>query len=327
MSQAVIFREFGKAEEVSALEVSPHPELQDGQILVRMLATPINPADINFIQGNYGIRPELPDTPGIEGTGRILESKAEGYPEGAHVIFLERVGTWKSHVVCEASKALVIDAKIDFLQASMLKVNPITAWRILTGYTKLKEGDWVIQNAANSGVGQCFIQIAKLLGLKTINVVRREGLEKDLLELGADHVLLDDNELVDKVREICGDKLPKLASNAVGGDSALRLMDALADQGVHVTYGAMSMRSLKVPNKFLIFKRIRLEGLWITKWIAEEKRKKIEETYAQLGEWVAAGKLTQKIDQTFRPDQLKEALVRAQESRRDGKVVIDWSDY
>jgi len=324
ISNSVQFHSFGKAEEVAQLESIEVPAIESGQLLVKMLATPLNPADINFIQGNYGIKPELPASPGIEGCAEVLESKDEGFAEGDKVIFIERVGTWQSHVVCDAANTLRIPSEIAPKQAAMLKVNPATAWQILHSYADLKPGDWVIQNAANSGVGQCLIQIAKLLGLRTINTVRREGLESELKALGADHVLIDDADLVTKVREICGDHLPKLASNAVGGDSALRQMDALAEYGTQVTFGAMSMRSLKVPNKFLIFKGISLRGLWITKWIEAAERGEIEQVYQQLAQWVVDGKLTQSVEKSYKPSELVEALERSQQNQREGKVLLDW---
>lgn len=322
-SQSIRFHSFGKAGDVCQLEEVNISKPAEGELLVKMLAAPINPADLNFIQGNYGIRPELPTSPGIEGCGEVIESAAEGFHVGDRVIFIERVGTWQRHVMCSADKVIVIPQDITVTQAAMLKVNPATAWCLLHAYTDLKPGDWVIQNAANSGVGQCVIQIAKQLGLRTINVVRREGLDNELQILGADKVLLDDNSLTEKVKNICGDNLPRLACNAVGGDSALRLMDALAEHGTHVTYGAMSMRSLKVPNKFLIFKGINLQGLWITKWIAATPQKERERIYQQLAAWVKDGKLSQAVDSVFTADNLSEALVRASEGKRHGKVLLE----
>jgi NADPH:quinone reductase-like Zn-dependent oxidoreductase len=156
--------------------------------------------------------------------------------------------------------------------------------------------------------------------------VRRGGLDTALKELGADHVLLDDASLVGKVKEICGNNLPRLASNAVGGDSALRQMDALGELGTQVTYGAMSLRSLKVPNKFLIFKGIHLRGLWITKWIAAAKPEQVAQVYQQLAQWVVEGKLKQSIEKCYPPNQLLNALERSQQMKRDGKILLDWQE-
>jgi NADPH:quinone reductase-like Zn-dependent oxidoreductase len=321
---AVKFHEFGKAEQVTVLEHIALPKVGEGQLHLRMLCSPINPADINFIQGNYGVQPELPASPGIEGCAEVIESRAEGFAAGDRVIFLERVGTWQSDLVCDAQKVLRIPSEIAPEQAAMLKVNPATAWQILHAYADLRAGDWVIQNAANSGVGQCLIQIAHEMGLHTVNTVRREGLETSLKSLGADHVILDDGQLVERVRSLCGEHQPKLASNAVGGDSALRQMDALAEHGTQVTFGAMSMRSLKVPNKFLIFKGISLRGLWITKWIANSPREEVAAVYQKLAQLVIEGKLSQAIDTLYPPNDLHQALTHAQQGERKGKVMIDW---
>ncbi|NWK57667.1 zinc-binding dehydrogenase [Verrucomicrobiaceae bacterium N1E253] len=319
------FNEFGQPTEVTSIKESPTPELQADSVRVRMITSPINPADINLIQGIYGIRPELPAIPGIEGCGEIIESQSSKFEAGDRVILIEHVGTWAEEVVCPESAVLKIPKETPADQASMLKVNPLTAWCMLTQFIELPKGSWVIQNAGNSGVGACVIQIAKLLGLRTINLVRRESLVPELEAIGADHVLIDDNDVAEKVKEITAGEAPKLALNAVGGDSALRLMDVLAPQGFHVTYGAMSRRSLKVPNKFLIFKRIQLHGFWVTKWMEAEDPSKVETIYAQLAQWMLEGKLAQPIDSSYPLSEITTALTRAQEDQRDGKVLITMS--
>jgi NADPH:quinone reductase-like Zn-dependent oxidoreductase len=118
------------------------------------------------------------------------------------------------------------------------------------------------------------------------------------------------------------EKKPSLALNAVGGDSALRLMDALDNNGLHVTYGAMSRRSLKVPNKFLIFKGIRLHGFWMTEWLKQNNQALMESAYLQLARWMTQGQLAQPVDSTYDLIDIKAALTRAQESKRDGKVLL-----
>ncbi len=324
LNKAVRFHEFGAPEEKLEVEEIESSSLSSGEIKVTVKNAPINPADINFIQGTYGVKPELPTTPGVEGSGEVLESNADGIAIGDQVIFVNRVGTWQEEVVCTSEDVYVVPKNLDLAheQAAMLKVNPLTALRLLEDYAELKPGDYVVQNAANSGVGQSLIQVAKQLGLKTINLVRREGLEDQLLGLGADHVLIDDADVVVKIREICGENLPKLACNAVGGDSALRLMDAIEERGHHVTYGAMSLRSIKVPNKFLIFKRITIHGLWVTKWIAENDRLAVDAAYTQLAEWVSAGKLVQPIDTIYPLAEIKSAMKHALQAKKSGKVML-----
>jgi len=324
-SSSTSFASFGQPNEVVGLTALTAQELKHDEVRLKMLYAPINPADINYIQGIYGIKPELPAVPGLEGCGEVIESRSDKLQVGDLVITINPVGTWAEQVVCPADYVLKIPSATPVEQASMLKVNPLTAWCMLTQFIDLPKGSWVIQNAANSGVGSCVIQIAKLLGLRTINLVRREELIKTLTDLGADHVLLDEAESIEAIRTITGDSPPALALNAVGGDSALRLMDIITTKGIHVTYGAMSRRSLKVPNKFLIFKRIQLHGFWVTEWIKETDAQLVGETYQQLARWISEGKLTQPIDSTYPLAEITTALNRAMEDQRDGKVLLECS--
>ena len=316
------FKSYGQPTEVIELTQSNSPTLQSDEVRVRMLISPINPADINLIQGVYGIRPELPATAGVEGTGEVIESQSNTLQVGDRVILIAHVGTWSEEIVCSDAAVLKIPTEAPVEQVSMLKVNPLTAWCMLTQFLDLPQGSWVIQNAGNSGVGSCVIQIAKLLGLRTINLVRREELIPELISLGADHVFLDQKESIDEIKSITSNSPARLALNAVGGDSALRLMDALAPSGIHVTYGAMSRRSLKTPNKFLIFKQIQLRGFWVTKWLKEQPEPNIQAAYTQLVQWMIEGKLSQPIDSTFPLTDITSAITRACEDNRDGKVLI-----
>ena len=152
----------------------------------------------------------------------------------------------------------------------MLKINPMTAWRLLHDYVDLKSGDWLIQNAANSAAGRAVIQIARELGFKTVNVVRREELIDELRAEGGDVVLVDGENLRDEVKDATTSDAPiRLGLNAVGGSSALRLANCLAPESTMVTFGAMSLQPLKIPNGLLIFKDLRFRGIWINKWVRQ----------------------------------------------------------
>lgn len=248
-----------KPQDVLEYVSGPMPVPAEGEVLIRMKAAPINPADINFVQGVYGVKPVLPHSrAGLEGCGVVQESRAEGFRKDDEVILLRGVGSWSEYVAVPAVNVMKLPVKVDPVQAAMLKVNPLTALRMLEGFVSLTPGDWVVQNASNSGVGRCIIQLAREMGVKTVNFVRRpdelrDELRDELTALGADLVVgEDDEDVVKNTLARLDGKRPVLASNAVGGESALRLMDMLAPGGSMVTYGAMSRKSIKVPNGFLI---------------------------------------------------------------------------
>lgn len=310
--------------EVLRVETRPWPVCRPDQVIVAMEAAPINPADLNQIEGRYPVRFELPATPGFEGAGVVVETGANvsDIVPGAHVILPHNLGTWREACAVPANELLVLPPEIDLTQGAMLKINPLTAWRLLHGYVQLREGDWVMQNAANSAAGRAVIQIARARGFKTVNVVRRAELVQELHDEGGDLVLVDNEKLREQVREQTDDARVVLGLNAVGGESALRMMNCLAPGSTLVTYGAMSLQPLKVPNGMLIFKDLRLRGIWINKWYDNASPAERMEAFAPLFELAKEEKLHTKVAATYSLRELKEAVRHAAEPQRDGKVVL-----
>ncbi len=230
-------------------------------------------------------------------------------------------------MVIDAGECFRVANEIDLAQAAMLSINPSTAWRMLHDFVELRPGDWVLQNAANSAVGRCVIQISRALGLRTVNLVRRAELGDELRASGADVVLVDsgDKKLGKEIRGLTNDRPPSLALNAVGGDSALRLMDWLAPGGCHVTYGAMGRRPLKVPNRFLIFKNLQLRGFWLTEWQKHAPREQIDAMLHSLATMMVDGALHMPIEKIFPPQECSEAIVAATSENRSGKILFEFN--
>ncbi len=324
LGKELVFKQTGSPGEVLALEtgslISQAPE--PGEVLVRILAAPINPADLNTIEGTYGVKPTLPATPGIEGCGVVEISNSADFEEGDRVIFLRRSSTWASHATVPGETLYKLPLDIDPLQAAMLKVNPATAWRLLHGFGPLEKGAWIAQNVGNSAVGRCVIQLARDLGIRTISFVRRSELIDELRALGADHVFLDDDAGLTSTLEVLGGANAALAFNAVGGDSALRLMKLLRESGSHITYGAMGRKPVTTPNGLLIFRDIQVCGLWVSRWIEHAPVDEVHAVYKNLAARVAAGKLVQPVDSTFPLEAYQDALARLDAPERSGKVLF-----
>ena len=204
----------------------------------------------------------------------------------------------------------------------MLSVNPPTAWRMLEAFVNLKPGDWVIQNAANSGVGRAVIQIARLRGLKTINIVRRKDLIPELEAEGADVVVTDEIPLSKQIRDLTGNADAPLGLNAVGGESAREIAKSLSDHGTLVTYGAMGLQPLQMSNSLLIFKDLCFRGFWINAWYRRADAKEIHGMFDQLIPLVASGKLTVPVEKTYPLTDIKDALIHACQSSRKGKILF-----
>jgi NADPH:quinone reductase-like Zn-dependent oxidoreductase len=321
-ARRLFFANCGKPEEVLGVEEFEPPEPAAGEVLVRIKAAPINPADLNLIEGTYGVKAELPAVPGIEGCGVVVSGGSGRFEAGRRVMFLRRASTWASHVIVPEDVLFALPDGIDMRQAAMMKVNPATAWRLLHGFAELKPGDWVVQNAGNSAVGRCVIQLARECGVRTVSLVRRADLVDELRELGGDVVLPDGDAAVAEALEHLGGATARSAFNAVGGESALRLMKLLEEGGTHITYGAMSRKPLTLPNGLLIFRDIRLRGLWVTKWLEHAPCEEVRATYEKLAELVNAGRLLQKVDSVFSLEEWPTALLRLKDADRNGKVLL-----
>ena len=324
LGKQLVFRRTGVPGEVLEMEhtslISQAPD--PGEVLVRILAAPINPADLNTIEGTYGVKPALPATPGIEGCGVVEISSSAEFEAGDRVIFLRRAATWACHTTAPAQDLHKLPPGMDVLQAAMLKVNPATAWRLIHGYGPLEKGAWLVQNVGNSAVGRCVIQLARDLGLRTISFVRRPALSEELQQLGADHVFTDDDAGSAAALDALDGANAALAFNAVGGESALRLMKLLRRGGTHVTYGAMGRKPLTIPNGLLIFHDIQIRGLWVTRWIESAPLDEVHAVYEDLAARVAAGKLLLPVDSTYPLEKYQEALARLEALDRSGKVLF-----
>ncbi|MFL6539511.1 MAG: MDR family NADPH-dependent oxidoreductase, partial [Chthoniobacterales bacterium] len=207
--------------------------------------------------------------------------------------------------------------------AAMLKVNPITAWRMLHDFHSLGPNEWFIQNAANSAAGRCAIQIARERGYRSVNIVRRPELIDELKEEGADVVLVESENLRDEVAEATARAPIRLALNAVGGESVNRMVKALAPDAWIVTYGAMSLKPVTIPNGMLIFKNLRFTGFWVTKWYDNATPQQLRETFEPLFEMAKRGKLRTKVEAVYSLVELKAAIAHAMQNKRSGKIVFD----
>ena len=168
------------------------------------------------------------------------------------------------------------------------------------------------------------IQIAHDLGYKTVNVVRREELIDELRAEGGDVVLVDGEKLRDEVKDATGAAPIRLGLNAVGGESALRLANCLAPGSTMVTFGAMSLQPLKIPNGLLIFKDLRFRGIWINKWYDHATEQERMEAFQALFEMAKRGLLKTKVERAYPLSEVKAAVTHAAQGKRSGKIIFEF---
>ena len=323
--KAVQMNSFGPASKVAYCVELPDPTpTEPDEIIVDVAAFPINPADLLTIEGKYAAKPPLPYTPGAEAVGHVSEvgSAIDNFRIGDLVMLLSREN-WTQKRKVKAAELLKINSESDdLLQFAMLKVNPATAALMLRNYVELKSDDWIIQDAANSGVGHCVIRLAAKSGIKTINVVRREELISPLMQIGADAVLADTDNLSEQVKQITKGAGVRLAIDAVAGNTSLQLAECLADGGVMVNYGMLSGNPCMVQPDWIVFRHLTLTGFWLATQLRDMPREQIESLYKELIDDISQGVLDVPIAATYGIDDIKDALAHAGRENRSGKILV-----
>ncbi|KAM9321528.1 enoyl-[acyl-carrier-protein] reductase, mitochondrial [Gastrophryne carolinensis] len=302
VARGLVYEKHGEPAHVLRLQNVEIPPPSNYEVRVKMLAAPINPSDINMVQGTYALLPQLPAVGGNEGVGVVAEvgNLVSSMKPGDWVIPADAgLGTWRTEGVFIEDALVKVPSDISVVGAATLSVNPCTAYRLLSDFEILRPGDSVIQNASNSGVGLAIIQIAASLGITTINIVRDrpdiQSLVQRLQELGADHVITEDQLRKPEMKDLfktC--PRPRLALNCVGGKYTTEMLRHLDTGGTMVTYGGMAKQPVTVPVSALIFKNIRLCGFWITQWKKERHhidREEITKMVRDLCDMMCRGKL------------------------------------
>ena len=308
---------------IAALEFTL-PPLTEGQALIKVLAAPINPSDVLTLTGIYGMLPPLPAVGGNEGVGVVAElgPGVTAPAVGQTVLLPVGSGTWTTHLVADARKLMSLPNGVDPLQLAMMTVNPPTAYLMLKEFVDLQPGEWVIQNVANSGVGEYLIQLAKIRGLKTVNIVRRESAVAAVKAMGGDVVLVDGADLAKQVAAATGGAKIRLGIDAVGGKSTDNLAACLAESGVLVNYGMMSGESCVVSPSSFVFRDVTLRGFWLAMWFRKATPPQQMAVFGELAKLIATGKLKARVQATYDISQIKEAVAAAAAGERDGKILI-----
>ncbi|KAL4916714.1 hypothetical protein BDW62DRAFT_100542 [Aspergillus aurantiobrunneus] len=319
-AKSLVYSRYGEPKDVVQLHKHSISAPNGAQVNLRLIAAPLNPADVNQIQGVYPSKPPFQTTLGTpepsaiggnEGAFEVIAigSEVKNLTKGDWVI-MKRTGqgTWRTHAQLDESQLIKIEDQggLSPLQVSTVSVNPVTAYRMIKDFCDwdwMRAGEeWLIQNGANSGVGRAAIQLGREWGIKTLNVVRErkspeetESLKQELKDLGANAVITEaellSGEFRNTVKELTrqGKEPIRLALNCVGGKNATALAKVLAPGSHMVTYGAMSKQPVALPSGLLIFKNLVFDGFWVSKWGDKNPQLK-ENTIKDILQLTRAGK-------------------------------------
>ena len=302
--------------------------LAETEVLIEVEATPVTLNDLYCISGLTGFRHPLPAVPGGRGIGRIVDvgDAVSSVVVGQRVYLPRPGGTWREYQRAAADGLFPAPEHGDTLQLALVNSNVMTAYALLKCVLDLGPGEWIIQNGANSSCGHYVIQLAKLWGLKTLNVVRRASVVEDLNALGADAVLVDGPDLAERAAAATQNAEIRLAFDMVAGEATGRLAACLTLWGTVACYGAASGRPCQVPGYTMRRRHISLLGFGTDQWLAKSRSTSDEvgRAYDEMSGLVADGTLSSNIAGVYPFANAADALVQAARSgdERPGKIIL-----
>ncbi|MDB4584675.1 zinc-binding dehydrogenase [Draconibacterium sp.] len=327
--KAVLLTEAGVTPVVKEISV---PQPGQGEVLVKMHASPINPSDLAFLAGGYGIQKEYPVVPGFEGSGTVIAAGKGLLPKiwmGKKVACAaskEYDGCWAEYMVTKAGMCVPLSKNNSLDQASMLFVNPMTALAFFDVYRKLpnpsKKQRAIINTAAASALGKMVIKLGQTQRIPVISVVRREEQVELLKAEGAEHVVNSSDANFDKkLKELAHALNATVIFDAVGGKMVQQLLDAAPKGSKLFIYGRLSDEACEISPGDLIFTGNQIQGFWLTEWLKNKhflhSIKNTQKIKSLLGK-----ELGTTIHKQFSPEQITEAIETYANNMSKGKVLI-----
>lgn len=329
---------FGKPQEpgvVCLQHDAPVPVPSGSQVLIKMRYAPLHPADMLTIVGFYpGVRHVVEKkpgfVPGLEGCGIVVARGEQAtIPLGMRVVPLlgEEAGSWQQYLCVEGKQCICIPDDIEDTTAAQLFVNPLTVVGLFKEMERIVdwyENPWILQTAANSTLGRMVIALAKHYSLKTINVIRSSATLEELKQLGADVVIVEeqDSQWNGTVYEITQGKGVSAVLEAVGSDIGSMACSCLQSGGLYLAYGAQSGKPIRVNNSDFIFKDIVCKGFWLSRWFPKQPPHVVEDLFELFRKRVFEPSI-----QTVLPlDRYLDAFRLQREKNRRGKILFSLNE-
>jgi len=318
----ILFRQYGKPADILHLEETIKPIPNSDEVLIKVLASPINPSDIMFVQNLYGIRPQLPSAAGFEGVG-IVEQTGENakIPIGTRVSFTG-IGAWGEYVLTNCRTLIPVPESMPDDVAAQLFVNPFTAVAMVEE-SGVKEGEWLMITACASALGKMVIQICKMRGIKTLGTVRRNNLTNELKALGLNEVINTEEEnLAQRVQQITQHKGAKAVLECVGGQTASDAVKCMGRGGIMLIYGLLSLQNPSIDIGLMIFRELTLKGFWLTDWMQRTDTATRQRVAGEVITLLATGQVQMPIEASYSLENIDKAVIHAEAHGRWGKVLM-----
>lgn len=340
-------------EDIQVVDV-PVPDPGPGEVRIRMLMSPVNPSDLNFLHGTYrtaleriiwnqGARggdrvfydpahaspcPEPPYALGGEGIGMV---EATGSGLLARRLMGKRVavaggppnGTWQEYTIANAKRVVALPAGISDQQGAMFFVNPVTAYVLVRKVLRVPRGDWLLLTAAGSALGKSVVRLAKIYGFKTLCVVRSDSNSAELSRLGADAVIeTSSQDLLEEASRLTDGRGVAYAMDCVGGDLAAQVVRCLGLDGRLVVYGTLAAEPLKMPIRDLMMPVASISGFLLPNWMAQQSPLTLLSLLRDVKRLMRKGVFNAQVTERYPLEQVGDAVSASLRKGRVGKVML-----
>ena len=322
--RSALHRQFGEPADVLVCADSPIPEPAPGEVRIRTRLAAIHNHDLWTIRGQYGYKPALPAIGGSEAVGVIdaLGEGVQGLSVGQRVNAASGRGTWAEAFVANARMVIPMPDAIADEVAAQLIAMPLSALMLLE-FLKVEPGQWVVQNAANGAVGKTLAMLAPARGIHVLSLVRSEAGRQELEALGVQHVVCTAQEKwKDAARALLGKAGARAAVDSVGGQASANLIGLLGENGLLVSFGAMSGEAMHIPPGDMIFKHATVAGFWGSKVSREMSAEDRRRLVGELIQRALAGELKLPVDAVFDLEDAAQAAAQSLRPGRGGKVLL-----
>ncbi len=306
----------------------PVPSPGKGEVLVKMDFSPVNPSDLAFLTGGYGIQKPYPVVPGIEGSGKIVASGGGVYTgflknkRVACVASHKYDGTWAEYMVTEATKCIILKSGVSSDQGSMLFVNPLTALEFVK--MARQEGfNHIVMTAAASSLSKMVIYFAQKNGIGFTGIVRKKEQISGVLAAGANYVFDSSSaDYEEQLKKHFKGFSKILYPDAIGGgDIPYKILACLPEHSKMLIYGRLEQSFANMIPQDLIFHEYKIEGFWLNKVAGKKSLFEAVSDTNKVQKMLNSGFETT-IQNTFGLEDFSKALKLYMENMSVGKVLF-----
>ncbi|XQW86560.1 zinc-binding dehydrogenase [Thalassotalea piscium] len=308
------------------------PVLSKGQVLIKMLASSVNPSDLVYLRGKYGLPPKDNAYCGFEGVGIVIDANAGLYGRwltGKRVAISAQPGVdgvWAKYAVTKANFCLPVRNDISDEQAATLIVNPCTSV-CLVERAKALGAKAIVINAAASQVGKGVIRYAKRLGITTIATVRSQANQVILQNIGADYVLnTQEDNFDERLKTLANQHKATVLLDAIAAQDTPKLLKVMPKSSTAIVYGRLSETHDPLGGFFsvadVIFRDIKIEGFWLATYIGKAKPWQVLALSRKVQKLFSSGVFKTDIYASVGFQDFAAAIDHYGEHKSDGKVIL-----